>query len=173
MATKYRTEAFFGSGVRDAVEVMAFEINTLGNTDILRTLGTGLLQGTETGKEMLSIAEQLDADGEGAEDLFYIKDLCREALKAIEAKTGVQVKYALWLAEYDDVLTHFWAWAFGASGATKSVPKPEDGEIEAYEIGPVILSAGDGAGGMLYGYSNMPHPLAETDKGESANVQTK
>lgn len=159
MATKYRTEAFFGSGIRDAVEVMAYEINTLGNTDILRTLGEGLLRDTATGKEMLSIAEQLTSDGEGAEDLFYIKDLCRTALKEIEAKTGVQVKYVLWLADYDDVLNKFWAWAFGIYDSSQPVPEPEEGEIEAYEIGPVILSSGDGDGGMLYGYSSLPQPL--------------
>ena len=42
---RYRTEAFSGTGERDAAEVMAFETFTLGNVDILQTLAEGPLKG--------------------------------------------------------------------------------------------------------------------------------
>lgn len=161
---KYRTESFCGSGVRDAVEVMTYEVNTLGNTDILRTLGKGLLCDTEVGKEMLHLAEQVESSGEGAEDLWYIKQMYQTALDEIERMTHIRVRYVLWLADYDKVRNNFWAWACGAYNPGDYCPEPEEGDIEAYEAGPIILSASDGDGGTLYGYTAYPKPLQEQTK---------
>lgn len=161
---KYRTEEFSGSGIRDAVEVMAFEINTLNNTDILRTLSSGLLHDTPTGAEMEQLMLELeDGETDAAADLWYIKDLCRNALREIKAKTSISVKYALWLASYDDVCDTFWPWACGVRSKTEC-RKPGEKDIMAYETGPVILADDDGAGGMLYGYCDMPAPLMPDHK---------
>lgn len=150
---KYRTEAFSGSGVRDVLQVMCFEISELGNTDILTTLSNGLLAGTNCAKRMEQVVE--------AESLMS-KDaalcLCKEVLEQIKERTGYDIRYALWLADKETVTKSFWRWANGVYQDDEVCPEPEPEDIDAYEIGPVILSANDGDGGTLYGYEEYPVP---------------
>ncbi len=145
----FRTEAFSGSGVRKADEVMAFEIFELGNTDILETLADGILKNRPITLAVMSTIKAIetgDKDLPAADDDVALK-FCSELLREVFEETGVKVNYALWLTSKESISEFF-----GRDMA--------DGlDYDAYETGPVVLSEDDGDGGVLFGYTDMPKPL--------------
>lgn len=156
---KYRTESFSGQGVRDAIEVMSYEVYELGNSDILLTLCNGLLKNDPLGDEIRTLADSMGTSKDLSYDSSYVKDLFGRILPRIKEITGYDIKYALWLADYQAMMKTFWPWANGIYDGSPC-PEPEEGDIDAYETGPVILSDGDTDGGMLYGYEEYPYPIA-------------
>lgn len=159
MEVKYRTEAFSGSGVRDVKDIMLYEILELGNTDILETLAAGLLRDAKCADKIITLISCIGTPGGTEVKEEDVAELCEEMLDEIKAKTGKDIQYALWLAEKEDVVNGFWRWANGAYQDDDECPDPEPEDIDAYEIGPVILSESDGDGGTLYGYEEYPDPI--------------
>lgn len=147
---RFRTEAFSGSGVRDAAEVMAFETFELGNTDILETLCNSHLKESD----MFNICSKYIKDLEDCVinlDEFPEEDgisFYKEVLEEIARRTGITVKYALWLADKETVTDRDW---YGKDMVDES-------DFDAYVVGPIILSD-LGSDGTLYGYTEMPVPL--------------
>ena len=138
----YRCETCYGSGVRNAEDVILHEIFELRNTDILcycldkygltrmgfnRTLES-LIKATDNGDE-------LDEE----EIRLVVKDL----LKHIEAITGHAVRFALWLT---------------TKQAAKELYEGTEESLDAYHTGPVILSD-LGEDGILFGYESNPEKI--------------
>ncbi len=147
---RYRTEAFSGSGERDAASVMAFETLELGNTDILETLCDGPLQGAGALRDRCrSLIRELE-DNEFIDDMSFtdMVSFYKEVLAEIEKRTGYAVKYALWLADKETVTDRRW---YGRDMA-------DDDDFESYVVGPVVLSE-LGFDGTLYGYTELPVSL--------------
>lgn len=157
MEIKYRTESFSGAEIRDVTDIICYEVSELGNTDILETLSQGLLKETPCGKKAENLIECVALNGTAPD--IQVREFCAEMLQVIKEKTGKTIQYALWLASKEDVLNNFWRWANGAYQDNDPCPDPEPWDIDAYEIGPVILSEGDGDGGTLYGYEQYPVPI--------------
>lgn len=147
---RYRTEAFSGLGERNAAEVMAFETFTLGNVDILQTLAEGTLKGRgEITNRCWDFIDELNNNG--FVDDMGISDqvtFMKEVLAEIAKITGVDVQYALWLADRETVSDRKW---YGRDMA-------HDEDFESYQVGPVVLSE-LGFDGTLYGYEEMPVSL--------------
>lgn len=147
---RYRTEAFSGTGERDAAEVMVFETFTLGNVDILQTLAEGLLKGRgEITNRCWDFVDELNNNG-FVDDMGTYDQIAfmKEVLAEIEKVTGVEVKYALWLADKDVVTDRK---CYGRDMA-------DDEDFESYPVGPVVLSD-IGFDGSLYGYTVLPTSL--------------
>lgn len=150
---RYRTEAFSGLQERAAAEVMAFETFELGNVDILETLVSGVLAGRshEMVERCLQMIDELNRNG-FVDDMGQKEKVgfFQEVLSEIERSTGVQVRYALWLADIETVTNREW---YGRDMA-------DDLDFDSYEIGPVVLSE-LGSDGTLYGYPDLPVALEE------------
>lgn len=147
---RYRTEAFSGTGERDAAEVMAFETFTLGNVDILQTLAEGPLKGRgEITNRCWNFIDELNNNG-FVDDMGTYDQIkfMKEVLGEIEKVTGVHVQYALWLADKEVVTDRKW---YGRDMA-------DDEDFESYQVGPVVLSE-LGFDGTLYGYEVLPISL--------------
>lgn len=147
---RYRTEAFSGSGERDAATVMAFETLELGNTDILETLCDGLLQGAGALFDMCkSLIRELEDNG-FIDDMSFddVVAFYKDVLSEVELRTGHKVQYALWLADKETVTDCRW---YGRDMV-------DDGDYESYIVGPVVLSE-LGFDGTLYGYTELPVSL--------------
>lgn len=149
----YRTESFSGSGERDAVKVMAFELFELLNTDILETLSAGILKDHPIKSEIRDMIELIEGwqDGEPAEalpdaDSEEAQAFCQRLLDAVEEKTGVKVRYVLWLTTKKQIAAYY-----GKDMA-------DEMDYSAYEIGPIVISDLQN-GDILYGYPECPEPL--------------
>ena len=144
---RYRTETFSGLGERNAAEVMAYETFEMGNVDILETLINTVF------KDRLEINERCfyymnTINNCGLNDMPTFEEgieFFNEVLTEIKEATGHNIKYALWLADLNDVKDK----AFYG----KYIESDED--IDAYEVGPVVLSD-LGCDGSLYGYTELP-----------------
>lgn len=135
----YRAERYSGSGVRDAASVLTFEVCELANTDILAyCLEHYNLKKMHFDNNLRVLQESIE-DG-NAVDEKDIRILMEDLLKNIENETGHIVKYALWLASKESVISNY-------DGTEDS--------IDAYECGSVILSD-LGEDGVLYGYQTKP-----------------
>ena len=145
---RYRTESAYGSYVRDAVEIMAYETFELNNSDILDyLLNHGLIKDSDLAQQCADYLAELesqeyieDAPDDDGEEFF------EEVLEEIQKVTGHKIKYALWLADLDRVKE------FYIDDMTIDVT------IDAYETGPVVLSD-LGLDGTLYGYTEKPKPV--------------
>lgn len=138
----YRTESFSGSGVRDAVSVLTFEVCDLTNTDILAYCLEHYSLKRMHFNETLQVLKDSLEDGD-AVDEQDIRNLMEDLLKHIESETGYSIRYALWLADKKTVLSDY---------------EGNEDNIDAYECGPVILSD-LGEDGILFGYESNPKKI--------------
>lgn len=145
---RYRTEDFSGSGIRDAASVMAYEVFTLGNSDILTTLSSGILKGRgEISAKLADFEDELTRNG-FIDDMSFddARVFFQDVLSEIHSITGQEVRYALWLADMDTVMDFYGS------------QLQNEYDADAYETGKVVLSD-LGKDGALYGYSDMPVSL--------------
>lgn len=134
----YRSEDSYGSGVRDILDIMTFEIYELKNIDILEYTLDHYLQNSnikETVENMIADIEIF------SEDEIY--KVCKLIINEINKQTDHNLKYALWLAEYD---------------AVSNIYSFDESSIEAYNTSDVILSD-LGYDGILFGYDEEPEPI--------------
>lgn len=144
---RYRTETFSGLGERNAAEVMSYETFEMGNVDILETLLNTILKGRgEINEKCFYYMNSINNSGlEGMPTFEEGIKFFQDVLTEIKAVTGHEIKYALWLANLEDVKDkNFYG---------KYIDSDED--VDAYEIGPVVLSE-LGCDGTLYGYTALP-----------------
>ena len=138
----FRNESYSGSMVRDAVDVLSFEIGELHNTDIIDyCLAHYNLCRMHFDQTLDALRELID-DGDTV-DGSDIRILMRDLLKHIESNTGFCITHVLWLAPEETV---------------KSMYEGSGKHLDAYLTGPVILSD-LGPDGILFGYTAMPTPL--------------
>lgn len=128
-----------GSGVRDTVSVITHEICQLGNTDVLDyCLEHYDLSRMHFDDTVRALRDDVDA-GEYVDE-YDVRPVVTDLLKHIESNTGYDIRYALWLAGMDTVMSYY---------------NGKEGRVDAYECGPVVLSD-LGWDGVLFGYTNLP-----------------
>ena len=136
----YRSEDSSGSGVRDIIEVMVFEIYELGNTDILEYVSEHYLS-DDTKQDIDKVINAIEDGDELSED--DIIDLCENIVNEINKKTKHNLKFALWLADKDVV---------------KDMYAYDELNIDAYYTSDIILSD-LGYDGILFAYDIEPEPI--------------
>lgn len=136
----YRSEDSYGSGVRDILDVMVYEIYELKNIDIPDYILEHYLQGSNIQETVEKLIDDVEAFSE--EEVYKI---CKLIIKEINTQTDHDLKYALWLADKSVVLDMY---------AYDSL------NIDAYETSDVILS-NLGADGILFAYDYEPEPINE------------
>lgn len=155
---KYRSDSLFGDGYRDASQVMAYEVFTLNNSDILVTLSETILKDSDIKKDLEILSEELDKGHKIEMDHTGIYDLIEKAntntsigiqffekvLLEIEKATGKKIKYCLWLCDTKDNVRRY-----------DIRNELSDEDIDAYEESDIILSD-IGSDGCLYGYEENP-----------------
>lgn len=156
---RYRTEVFSGTGIRNALSVMVFETCELWNTDIPETLAHGVLADNPISVELLDLAIRINSQNEVS--INEVKKIFERALDAINSVTGEKIRYALWLADAQQVKEKYWRFGNGVYNSEKECPEPTEGDIVPYETGPIILSD-LGVDGTLYGYEDFPIPFKTT-----------
>lgn len=138
---EYRTETAYGSGTRNIIDVMNYEIFELFNTDIIDyvlTRHNSLL--SEKTKHMLQ------KDIEDITDENDQKEFCTSIISDINNASNRSYKYALWLCERN---------------AVKQLYLNDDyteQNIDAYAVSDMIISD-LGFDGRLYVYEDMPERL--------------
>ena len=134
----YRSEESGGSGVRDVIDIMTFEIFELGNTDILDYTLENYLQDTNIQETVESLIDDVTAFS-----INEVEKICKLIIKEINIQTDHNIKYGLWLADYDRV---------------KDMYAYDESSIEAYKVSDIILSD-LGIDGVLFAYDEMPKPI--------------
>lgn len=137
----YRSEDSYGSGKRDILDVMTYEIYGLNNTDILYYVREHYLDDKlkHTITELMySIEEGLD---EFTEEEVY--DVCKRIVDIINKKTNHNLKYVLWLAD---------------KSVVQDMYADDLMNIDAYYTSDIILSD-LGSDGILFAYDDYPEPI--------------
>lgn len=134
----YRSEDSYGSGIRDILDVMVFEIYELENTDILDYCLKHYLQNTMLEDIVKDVIDNVISFSE--EEIYSI---CRSIVDEINSQTNHNLKYALWLADKDTVIDMY---------------ADTEESILAYKTSDVIL-ANLGRDGILFAYDNRPLPI--------------
>ena len=145
MNVKFRSEAPFGEGYRDAAQVMAHEVYELGNVDILDYLYGNYLNGDLRDKSY-DYANELANNG-FIDDMSLedVREFFRNCLTQVREKTGKDIRYVLWLADENAVREYY---CYGM--------KPDEYEVDAYDISNAIVLSDIGSDGKLYGYEKEP-----------------
>lgn len=137
----YRSESAYGSGVRDIVDVLTYEIFELGNTDSLDYISSHY-QLDKDGQDLLTrLQECWEVYASDSEDVQH--NSIAELVKALNRHFGVELKYCLWLADLSVVSE-----LYGGNEA----------DVDAYGASQYKLSD-LGRDGILFAYTEMPHPI--------------
>ena len=162
---RYRTESYSGSGVRDAASIIAFECVELQNNDILETLiSSGYIKNDILRQEMKDLVALNDGTKDEYEVPQSIADLygcendedvqfAERILAEVNKNTGKNIRYALWLADYDIVAGR------DQQSGDYGYDMGENPDTDAYEVSDIVLSECD-PDGTLYGYESYPRPVA-------------
>ena len=134
----YRSEDSYGSGVRDILDIMTFEIYELKNIDILEYTLEHYLQNSNIEETVENMIADIEIFNE--EEVYKV---CKLIINEINKQTDHNLKYALWLAEYD---------------AVSNIYSFDESSIEAYNTSDIILSD-LGYDGVLFGYDEEPEPI--------------
>lgn len=134
----YRSEDSYGSGVRDILDIMTFEIYELKNIDILEYTLDHYLQNSNIEETVENMIADIEIFNE--EEIYKV---CKLIINEINKQTDHNLKYALWLAEYD---------------AVSNIYSFDESSIEAYNTSDIILSD-LGYDGVLFGYDEEPEPI--------------
>lgn len=134
----YRSEDSYGSGVRDILDIMTFEIYELKNIDILEYTLDHYLQNSNIKETVENMIADIEIFNE--EEIYKV---CKLIINEINKQTDHNLKYALWLAEYD---------------AVSNIYSFDESSIEAYNTSDIILSD-LGYDGILFGYDEEPEPI--------------
>lgn len=135
----YRSEDSSGSGVRDIIEVMVFEIYELSNTDILEYVSEHYFS-YNIKRDMHRLINYIENDELSEND---IRELCKDIVDEINKNTKHNLKYALWLAN---------------KGAVIDMYAYDELNIDAYYTSDIILSD-LGYDGILFAYDKEPKPI--------------
>ena len=139
-----RIDAAFGSGKRNIIEVLVYEIYELNNIDVLETfvderkLSNGLCQ------KMKRVIAQRSTTGHITDSKDEIKTLVGQLILSLSNLYGKNLSHCLWLCEEKYVRDLY-------GKGTKDT-------IVYYEVSDVILSD-LGMSGKLYAYSYNPKPI--------------
>lgn len=137
----YRSESAYGSGVRDIVDVLTYEIFELGNTDAIDYIASHYKL-DKAGQELLNglqdCWEVYASDSEAVQRNSIV-----ELVSALNRYFGVELKYCLWLADLS---------------AVSELYSNSEVDIDAYGASQYKLSD-LGRDGILFAYTEMPQPI--------------
>lgn len=142
------------SSERKAIPVMLFEITELHNTDILDYVMNhyhlpGILM-----QNIQDYIDNVDDIEEGDENVEY---MLKEILGCIEDETGINVNYALWLADRE---------------AVEELYDGDELDVNAYDIDNAIVLSDLGYDGTLYGFEEMPEPIEDDEEDDDIEEST-
>lgn len=142
------------SSERKAIPVMLFEITELHNTDILEYVMNhyhlpGILM-----QNIQDYIDNIDDVEEGDENVEY---MLKEILGCIEDETGINVRYALWLADRE---------------AVEELYDGDELDVNAYDIDNAIVLSDLGYDGTLYGFEEMPEPIEDDEEDDDIEEST-
>ena len=135
----YRSEDSYGSGVRDIIDIMTYEIYELGNIDILDYVCEHYLS-NEDKQIIIRLLPEIESGELSEKD---IEDLCIDIIDKINKKTKHNLKFALWLADKNVV---------------EDMYADDELNIDAYYVSDIIL-ADLGYDGILFAYNEEPEPI--------------
>lgn len=142
---RYRSENISGSKIRDILSVMTYEIYDMGNTDILMTLIPTIKPvNSELAYEMQSMVTELEENfsfDDMSED--DVREVCQKIVECLNSIYHKNLKYCLWLADYDVVMKYYGHGTLDSS------------DIDEYEESDIILSKIE-PDGSLYAYEENP-----------------
>lgn len=153
----YRTEQLYGENHYNPIEVMTHEVFELGNTDILDTLASTILQNSPLKEKLTQISNVINKTINDEN----INNFCdavtnnpiighgffQAILSEIKNITGKQINYVLWLCDtIDDIIESY---------EQNDMEETMLTIFDKYDNGFVILSD-IGKQGKLYGYETMP-----------------
>lgn len=149
----FRNENYSGSGVRDAIQVMSFEMFDLNNSDIPETLQATIFAKNTVAKnyclKLIELIESNDLDNSNKPTITKESAIiwAENLLSFIKQETGKSIKYALWLTDVTNA-------SYGMYGTASGCLNIGD-QIDAYLESDIILS-NMGMQGKLYGYESLP-----------------
>ena len=150
--TMRRNEQLYGDCVRDAVDVIAYEMEELGNLDIPETVyNRYILPNFDVLNPLFPEAINLikillDSDRDIENDRIYLRthndyeQLAIAIIDMINRISHSNIRYVLWLATKENVIKHY-------SG--------NESNMTEYPTSPIILSD-LGEEGYLFGFENCP-----------------
>ena len=141
----YRNDSYYGDGVRDAVSIIAYEFQELGNTDAIEYI-------LENYPVPSSVSEKWRGYLKEMEDNGYVDDLSDEnfeqdvsaLLECVSEYAGVRIVEALWLAERDAVIDYYGG---------------DSDNISGYPTKNAVILSDLGRDGILWGYESIPEAV--------------
>lgn len=135
----YRTESAYGSGVRDIIQVIFWEVTECCNMDILDyTVKNHRECLSEHTLKNLTMILNNDTILELA-----VLEIIKDVIKEINKYYGLNLKYCLWLTSREAVINLY---------------NGDESSIDEYEISDIILSD-LGYDGKLFAYEKFPEPI--------------
>lgn len=120
---------------RDAISVMTFEIEELGNEDILDYVLDNYKLSNELKENIKEYINNSDGD---------LENILKNMLSEIKTQTGKDIKYALWLAEKETVIDMY---------------DGEENGIDVYDTKDGVILSDLGYDGILFGFEKLPEPI--------------
>ena len=156
MKSGFRTEIIYGSGYRDPVEVLTYEVNNLCNIGILEYLAmkTVIKNSKKMSNKLLKYAAEF---GKYSEDDW--KKLFNEAIEEIYKLTGKRLTECIWLTDTKEDLIFIYLTNHGDESCNIEWT---DNDIDEYCIDDSIILADIGKAGKLYEFDDTPIIKMET-----------
>ena len=156
MKSGFRTEIIYGSGYRDPVEVLTYEVNELCNIGILEYLAmkTVIKNSKKMSNKLLKYAAEF---GKYSEDDW--KKLFNEVIEEIYKLTGKRLTECIWLTDTKEDLIFIYLTNHGDESCDIEWT---DDDIDEYCIDDTIILADIGKAGKLYGFDLTPIVEIET-----------
>lgn len=145
----YRTESYSGSGVRDPVEILIYEMYELENWSMLKELVNQCnnYRGEDASDSITSLNdpdELYSDDDELLPSETTIRNFIRLILSIIGLSSDMYIKYAIWLADNPKTV--------------RSLYHGTGDDIDAYNIQGGIKLVDVGNDGVLFGFEELPTP---------------
>lgn len=146
MKSGFRTEIIYGSGYRDPVEVLTYEVNNLCNIGILEYLAmkTVIKNSKKMSNKLLKYAAEF---GKYSEDDW--KKLFNEVIEEIYKLTGKRLTECIWLTDTKEDLIYTYLTNHDDESCNIEWT---DNDIDEYCIDDSIILADIGKAGKLYGF---------------------
>lgn len=142
--TLFRCEGFSGSGIRNLLEIISFEVTELRNRDIFQYVLSHYALPDHVRADIEAILGLDDDAYPFTSERSTLEITISEMIEEIGKASGKTLRYGLWLAARDIVNTHY--------GGTVFV-------VDEYPTSDVILSD-LGPDGLLFAYEDRPRPTA-------------
>lgn len=153
----YRCDAFNAVEYKERlnpVDVIENEVFDYNNVDIFDTVNELYCDNDDAQLHAFSV---VTADGDIEDDVLItgdvewsVEDVTNYILDVVKNATRVQVKYLLWLADLDSVISDYYE-------------EDSDYPIMKFDVSQAVVVSDLGGDGILYGFTDFPKPIATYD----------